>query len=112
MMSPPGTQSTPLSTHASSGHLPRWVLNLARGVWIVLALLLLANFVASIPAYYQIIRTVCTLPSQVPCTMPGDGAPSGQLTPVNVHALAQLHLSLATYAAYYVTLQVVVSLLF
>ena len=44
--------------------------------------------------------------------MPGNGAPSGQLTPVNVHALAQLHLSVATYAAYYVTLQVVLSLLY
>ena len=44
--------------------------------------------------------------------MPGNGAPSGQLTPVNVHALAQLHLSVSTYAAYYVTLQVVLSLLY
>ncbi len=112
MISPPGTQSRPLPSRTSIVHIPRRWLVLARGAWVMCALLLLANFVASIPAYYQIIRTVCTLPSQVPCTMPGDGAPSGQLTPVNVHALAQLHLSLATYAAYYVTLQVVVSLLF
>jgi hypothetical protein len=112
MMSPPGTQSTPLSTHASSGHLPRWVLNLARGVWIVLAVLLLANFVASIPAYYQIMRTVCTLPNQVPCTMPGpSGSTSGQLTPATVQVLAHLHLSLSAYAAYFITLDVVVSLL-
>jgi hypothetical protein len=85
---------------------------LAQGVWIALALVLLANFVASIPAYYQIMRTACTLPSQVPCTMPGPpGNTSEQLTPANVQVLAHLHLSLTVYAAYIVTLDVVVSLL-
>jgi hypothetical protein len=88
-------------------------LTLARGAWIVCALLLLANFLASIPAYYQIMRTVCTLPNQVPCTMPGQpGNASGQLTPDNVDALAHLHLSLATYAASVVTVNVVLSLLY
>jgi hypothetical protein len=112
MISPPGTQSQPWSARTSTGRVPRRWLALARGAWIVCALLLLANFVASIPAYYQIMRIVCTLRNQVPCTMPGQANTSGQLTPDNVQALAQLHLSVATYAAYFVTFTVVVSLLY
>ena len=112
MISPPGTQSRPLPSRTSIVHIPRRWLVLARVAWVVCALLLLANFVVGIPAYYRIMLTICTLPNQVLCTMPGNGAPSGQLTPVNVQALAQLHLSVATYAAYYVTLQVVLSLLY
>jgi hypothetical protein len=72
----------------------------------VCALLLLANFVASIPAYYQIMQTVCAFPNQGQC-----GNTSGQLTPDTVQALAHLHLSLSSYAASFVTLDVVVSLL-
>jgi hypothetical protein len=69
----------------------------------VAALLLLANFVASIPAYYTIMRTVCTLPA----------AQCGwQPTPANVVALARLHLSVEAYAAYFVSLDVAASLLF
>ncbi len=98
---------------SSPGRGPRRWLTLARGAWIVCALLLLANFVASIPAYYWIMRTVCTLPNQVPCTMPGQpGTTSGQLTSDNVAALAHLHLSLASYAASVVTVDVVLSLLY
>ena len=59
------------SSRTSDGHVPRRWLALARAGWMVCALLLLANFVASIPAYYKIMLTVCTLPNQVPCTMPG-----------------------------------------
>ncbi len=80
------------------------MLSLARGVWMVLAVLLLANFVASIPPYYQILRTVCTLPDPSNC-------PTGQLTPDTAAALAHLHLSLSGYAASFVTLDVVLSLL-
>jgi hypothetical protein len=58
------------------------------------------------------MRTVCTLPNQVPCTLPGRTTTSGQLTPDNVQALAQLHLSVTTFAAFYVTVDVVLSLLF
>ncbi|HBE29158.1 MAG TPA: hypothetical protein DDW25_09745 [Ktedonobacter sp.] len=112
MRAPPDTRSLAESSRTSSGSIQRRWLALARGAWIVCALLLLANFVASIPAYYQIMRTVCTLPYQVPCTMPGQpGSSSGQLTLENVQALAHLHLSLTAYAAYFVTLDVVVSLL-
>jgi len=95
-----------LSSRTSSERISRRWLTLARGAWMVCALLLLANFVASIPAYYQIMRTACTLANQGPCTNT-----SGQLTPDNVAALAHLHLSLTGYAAYFVTLDVVVSLL-
>ncbi len=113
MLAPPGTQSQPLSSHMSNARVSTRWLALARGTWVVCALLLLANFVASIPAYYRIMLTVCTLPNHVPCTMPGNpGQSSGQLTPDNVAALAHLHLSLATYAAFVVTVTVVVSLLY
>lgn len=111
MLAPPGSQSQPVSSRASSGHVPRRWLTLARGAWIVCALLLLANFVFSIPAYYQLLLTVCTLPNHAPCTNPGQNTPSWQLTPDNVQALAQLHLSISTYAAFFVTLNVVASLL-
>jgi hypothetical protein len=74
MISPPGTQSQPLSSSASSGRIRRWLV-LASGAWIVCALLL-ANFVASIPAYYKLLLTVCTLPNHVLCTNPGQGTPS------------------------------------
>ena len=85
---------------------------IAQGIWIVLTLVMLANFVASIPAYYRIMRIVCTLPNHVPCTLPGQTTTSNQPTPDIVQALTQLHLSVATYAAYYVMLEVVLSLLF
>src|SRR5690242_15672401 len=85
----------------------------AQGIWIAIALVLLVNFVASIPAYHQIMLTICTLPNNVACTLPGQlGSSSGQLTPDNVQALAHVHMSVASYAAYDITLIVVVSLLF
>ncbi|HEX6109067.1 MAG TPA: hypothetical protein VFZ02_06590 [Ktedonobacteraceae bacterium] len=111
-MLPPGTKSLAETSRTSAVRVPRKWLALARGAWIVFALLLLANFVASIPAYYQLMRIVCTLPNQVPCTLPALTTTSGQLTPDNVQALAQLHLSVATYAAFYVTVDVLLSLLF
>ncbi len=70
----------------------------------MLALLLVANFVASIPAYYTILQTACTL-STAQCTI-------WQPTPGNIIALQRLHLPIAAYAAYFVSLDVVVSLLF
>ena len=47
------------SSRASDRFIPRW-LAVARIGWIMVALLLAANFVASIPAYYRNLRTVCT----------------------------------------------------
>src|SRR5258708_26747916 len=93
------------SLRKRGGHAHRRGLLLARAGWIVLALLLLANFVASLPAYYKILRTVCISSVQVQCTF-------WQLTPGNVEALHRLHLSVETYAAYFVTLDAAVSLLF
>ena len=81
----------------------RW-LPFARVVWVMCALLLLANFVVSIPAYFQLLNTVCTLPDPSNCT-------TGQLTPGTAHILANQHISLRGYAAFFVTLNVVLSLL-
>ena len=103
-LSPPDTPLQPISLRTSSGRISRRWLPLARGAWVACALLLLANFVASIPAYYQLMRTVCTLPNPSNCA-------TGQLTPDTVQALAYLHLSLSSYTAYFVILEVVLSLL-
>ncbi len=104
MRSPQGTPLQPSSSRASYGRISQPWLTVARGIWVVCALLLLANFVASIPAYYQFLLTVCTLPNPSNC-------PTGQLTPGTVQILDHLHLSLSSYAAYFVTLDVVLSLL-
>jgi signal transduction histidine kinase len=83
-----------------------WHINwlaLVRWAWVVVAILLLANFVASIPAYYTLLHTVCSLPAAQCGWRP---------TPANVVALAHLHLSVAGYAAYFISLDVVASLLF
>ncbi len=82
----------------------RW-LAIARAVWIVLALLLLANFLASIPASYIQLRTICTNSTFGRCNI-------WQLTPANTQALHRLGLSLDTYAVYTLTLDVIASLVF
>ncbi len=94
------------SSRATAGRIPRRWVPVLRGVWMACALLLLANMVASIPRYDQILSTVCSLPNQGDCL-----ADVGQLTTTTVQSLAQLHLSLSTYAAYFVTFDVLVSLL-
>ncbi len=106
MRSLPGTQVRPLASHTSSEHLSgRWLI-LARAAWVVCALLLLANFVASIPAYYHRLSVVCPLADQGQCTNA-----SGQLAPATIQLLAYLHLSLSSYAAFFTTADVLVSLL-
>ncbi len=106
MRSLPGTQVRPLASHTSSEHLSgRWLI-LARSAWVVCALLLLANFVASIPAYYHLLSVVCPLADQGQCTNA-----SGQLAPATIQLLAHLHLSLSSYAAFFTTTDVLVSLL-
>jgi hypothetical protein len=82
----------------------RW-LAIARAVWIVLALLLLANFIASIPASYGQLRTICTNSTFGHCNI-------WQPTPGNMQALHQLGLSLDTYALYTITIDVIASLVF
>src|SRR5690348_10823347 len=81
----------------------RW-LAIARGVWLLLALLLLANFSASIPVYYQALRTLCTAGS--------DCFAEWLPTQDNAAALQQLGLSLENYAAYFISVDVAVSLVF
>jgi signal transduction histidine kinase len=113
MIPPPGTQSQHDASQDSSGCIPQRWLHLWRGVWIGCTLLLLANFLASIPAYYRLMGIVCTLPNQRPCTLPGQVlTPSGQLTPGEVAALAHLHLSVAAYATLLVIFTVAISLLY
>ena len=82
----------------------RW-LAIARAVWIVLALLLLANFLASIPASYIQLRTICNNSTFGHCNI-------WQLGPANMQALHRLGLSLDTYAVYTLTLDVIASLVF
>src|SRR5215813_7819391 len=61
---------------------------LARGGWATLAALLVAFFLANLPAYFVQARTVCL---HGPCAR-------WQLTPSSAHALGQLHLSPDGYA--------------
>ncbi len=82
----------------------RW-LAFARAVWLLLAAGFLANFIASIPAYYGILRTICTAPDPAICQY-------WQPTPGNVAALHRLGLSVDAYAAYFITVDVAVSLVF
>jgi len=51
----PGTKSVAESSRTPPACIPRRWLTLARAAWIVIALLLLASFVVSIPAYYLFI---------------------------------------------------------
>jgi hypothetical protein len=82
----------------------RW-LAIARAVWIVLALLLLANFIASILASYDQLRTICTNSTFGHCNI-------WQPTPGNTQALHRLGLSLETYTVYTLTIDVIASLVF
>src|SRR5712671_1853306 len=108
MRSLPGAQLRPLASRTSSERLSgRWLI-LARSAWVVCALLLLANFVASIPAYYHLLSAVCPFADQGQCT---NSNASGQLVPATIQLLAHLHLSLSSYAAFFTTANVLVSLL-
>lgn len=103
-------QTARVSISVTGEHEKRaWInwLVVARWAWIVAALLLVANFVASIPPYYQALRTVCTLsPSFL------DECMTWQLTPNNMPALTHLHISLDAYAMYTLLVNVVASLFF
>ena len=56
MRSRPGTPLQPMSSRTSSERISQPWLTLARGAWVVCTILLLANFVASVPAYYPAPR--------------------------------------------------------
>jgi len=83
-----------------------WLI-VARWAWIVAALLLAGNFVFSIPPYYAALRTVCRVSTAVV-----NQCATWQLAPDNMPALARLHISLDAYAAYTISINVLVSLLF
>jgi hypothetical protein len=74
----------------------RWLL-LARAGWIAVAVLAVGLFIAGIPAEFAMLRVPC--PS-VPC-------PTGQLPPAGLRALEDLGLSLGSFAAYSVAMDVV-----
>ncbi|HEV8192631.1 MAG TPA: hypothetical protein VGP82_14290 [Ktedonobacterales bacterium] len=82
----------------------RW-LSVVRGMWLLLAAGLLANWVASLFAHYDILRTLCTAPDAVACQF-------WQPTPDNARALEHLGLSLDAYAGYFLAIEIVVSLVF
>ena len=74
----------------------RW-LALARAVWIVMAIMTLALFVASIPLVFEELSTVAL----------GEGTSIWQLGPDEVRAWEQLGLSVGLYAMYWIVIQVV-----
>jgi signal transduction histidine kinase len=100
-MEPVGMTATRIPAGERTG---RRALTFARWAWMGVALLLVGNFVASIPVYYRTLRTVCTL-SVNPCH-------SWQPTPDNMLALSRLHIPVDVYAAYFISLDVAASLLY
>ncbi len=75
---------------------------LARGVWLLLAAGLLANFIASIPTYYARQHIICTV----------DCLQADQPTPGKLLALQRLGLSLDDFALSTIGLQIAVALVF
>ncbi len=95
-MQPCSPEAPALSLHG------RWLL-IARVGWVVLVLVLAAIFVANIPSYYQSSQTFCNSSDL-------SGCPTGQLTQVYAHILAQSHLSVAVVAVLLASLTLAVSL--
>jgi hypothetical protein len=73
----------------------------ARAAWVALAALTVGLFVASVPAAYEQLSTVCQ--GHVECDWP-------RLFPEDAKALERLSLSVGFYAAYNVTLSIVLAL--
>ena len=87
----------------SDVHLPGSFRLLARGGWLVLVILTLATFFASLPTYVALLQTPCA----------GSACEWQQLTPAQVETLTGMGLSPGDYAAFVVALTlatVVVSL--
>src|SRR5947208_8984076 len=74
---------------------------LARVVWVTVVSLIVALFLARLPAYYTALQTVCT------------GAPCGntQPTPDSALALQKLGLSVGAYAVFILALTIALALL-
>ena len=106
MLAPSDREVQLTAKRQSAGRIPaRWV-PVLRWAWMICALLLLANFLASIPGYYRIMSTICPLPNQADCT-----SSFGQLTASTMQTLSGWHISLDGYALYFAILDVLVSLL-
>ncbi len=69
------------------------------------ALVSLASFIASIPAYWAQLNTICTDPSGASCSFP-------QLNPVKLQALEGLGATIGVYAVYTLTIHTITSLAF
>jgi len=82
----------------------RW-LRIARVAWVGVVLVNLALFIASIPAYWAQLNTVCTDRSGAPCSFP-------QLNPVKLQALEGLGATIGAYAVYTLTIHTMASLAF
>ncbi len=107
MSLPPVSAGAIGGTTPSKGDEPRLRggrLFVARGVWLLLSAGMLANFIASIPAYYAQQHVICDAP--VHCIE------ADQATPGKLLALERLGLSLDDFALYSVYLQIVVALVF
>src|SRR5215469_5565088 len=107
---PTMTQSQPVLTDSFEASPPSTSsprqserLLVARIAWLVLATGLLGNFIASIPAYYTQLLTICTNPNTTQCG-------SFQPTTATLDALRHLNVSLSTYAAMYLAADVAISL--
>jgi hypothetical protein len=98
------------TSQGSSGTIPggtlsgRWLVIL-RSAWIGLALVEFVLFIAGIFAYAIQLQTVCTNTIHTTCNF-------WQPTPGNARVLAHLGISLGEYAAYFLTVDVLVSLVF
>ncbi len=82
----------------------RWLV-VARSAWIALALVELALFIGGIFAYATQLQTVCANTIHTTCNF-------WQPTPGNVRALAHLGISLGAYTTYFLTVDILVSLVF
>ena len=89
----------------TSSQLRGRLLVVARTVWLVLATGLLLNFVASIPAYHAQLLIICKTPNSAQCD-------TFQPTAATLQALHQMGVTLHTYAAMYVFVDVAVSLVY
>ncbi|HEU5200123.1 MAG TPA: hypothetical protein VFU32_10820 [Ktedonobacterales bacterium] len=98
--------SPPLSEQAPGSDGPylrgRWLV-FARTLWLLLAAGLLANWIASLIAYYGLLKTICD---------DIETCQSWQPTSGNAQALHRLGFSLDGYAAYFISVEVIVSLVF
>jgi signal transduction histidine kinase len=90
-----GTERTKAETRSEMRLHGRFLI-LARAAWVGVAALAVGLFVAGIPAEFALL--------QIPC--PTGICPTGQLSPAGLHALQDLGLSLGSFAAYTIAMDV------